>query len=329
MSNLTSMNDLTAMVAEIMKKQPEIKSVYFVGCGASRADLYPAHYFLTAESKKLRTFIHTANEFNYATPAAVDETAIVITCSLGGTTPETVEATTLAKNKGAHTIAVTHAAGSAITKDADYTVVFDWENGYSAKMDKMIKVLVLAAEILNQTEGYAAYDKMMDAADKIYGAIDESVKYVVPDAKKFAEDFKDAPIVYVTSSGAMQEVAFSFSACLMMEMQWIPSSNFNDGDFFHGPFEIAEKDVHYLLLMNEGRTRAMDSRALDFMQRFDAKVSLVDAKDFGLSSIVAKEVIDYFNPIIVSPVIRVYAEQIAIVRNHPLTKRRYMWKLEY
>lgn len=203
-------------------------------------------------AKQLRTSIHTANEFNYATPVSVDETAIVITCSLGGNTPETVKATSVAKSLGAHTIAVTHAAGSELTKDADYTVVFDWEGGYSAKQDKMIKVLVLAAEILNQTEGYAAYEKMIDGAEKIYSAIDEAVKSVVPEAKKFAEEYKDAPIVYVTSSGAMQELAWSFSACLMMEMQWIPSATFNDGDFFHGPFEMVEKDVPYLLFMNEG-----------------------------------------------------------------------------
>ncbi|UPM54651.1 hypothetical protein [Gottfriedia acidiceleris] len=55
----------------------------------------------------------------------------------------------------------------------------------------------------------------------------------------------------------------------------------------------------------------------------------MDAKDFGLGSVIAKEVVDYFNPILISGVLRVYAEQLAKVRNHPLTKRRYMWKLEY
>jgi fructoselysine-6-P-deglycase FrlB-like protein len=81
--------------------------------------------------------------------------------------------------------------------------------------------------------------------------------------------------------------------------------------------------------MNDGRTRDMDSRALDFLNRFEAKTTLVDAKDFGLGSVIAKEVVDYFNPILISGVLRVYAEQLAKVRNHPLTKRRYMWKLEY
>ena len=326
---VTENSKLNQIISEIRKKQPEINTVYFVGCGASRADLYPAFYFLNNNAKKIRTSIHTANEFVYATPAAVDEKAIVITCSLGGGTPETAAATTLAKNKGAHTIAVTHTEGSAITKDADYTVIFDWENGYSAKMDKMIKVLLLASEILNQVEGYEKYKEMLESAEKIYPAIDNAVKSVVPEAREFAEKYKDQPIIYVTSSGATQEVAWAFASCLMMEMQWIPAGTFNTGDFFHGPFEMVEKDAPYLLFMNEGRTRALDARAMTFMQRFDCNFTVIDAKDYALAGIVDNSLIDYFDPIIISPIARIYAEQLAIVRKHQLTKRRYMWKLEY
>lgn len=330
MGHITDNKALGGIISEILKGAPEINSVYFVGCGASRADLYPAYYFLNGNARRLRSSIHTAKEFNLAMPVAVDESAIVITCSLGGSTPETAESTQLAASKGAHVIAVTHTAGSPITKGAEHTVVFDWiNNGYASKMDKMIKVLLLATEILQQTEGYVLYENMLRAAEKIYPAINEAVKSVVPEARAFAEAYKDAPIIYVTSSGATQEVAWSFSSCLMMEMQWIAASTFNDGDFFHGPFEMVDKDVPYLLFMNEGRTRVMDARAMEFMQRFDTKLTVVDSKDFGLSGIVGKELVDYFDPIMISPVIRIYAEQLAELRCHPLTKRRYMWKLKY
>ncbi|MFT8340917.1 SIS domain-containing protein [Clostridium beijerinckii] len=321
--------ELRQIITEIKAKQSEIKSVFFVGCGASKAELYPAKYFLEGNAKELRTSLYTANEFNYATPVSVDNTSIVITCSLGGNTPETVKATSLAKSLGAHVIAVTHTEGSPITKDADYVVLHGFELNYAAKLEKMTKVLTLAVEILNQYEGYLHYEKMTDGLGKIYDLIEKAVSSVLPEAKEFANAYKDAPVIYVMSSGATHEVAYAFSICLMMEMQWINSSTFHDGEFFHGPFEIVDKDVPFLLLMNDGRTRAMDSRALDFLNRFDAKTTVVDAKDFGLGSEIAKEVVDYFNPMLITGVLRVYAEQLSIVRNHPLSKRRYMWKLEY
>ncbi|WHY66657.1 SIS domain-containing protein [Neobacillus sp. SuZ13] len=321
--------ELNYIISEIKEKQPEIKSVFFVGCGASKAELYPAKYFLDANAKQLRVSLFTANEFNYATPVSVDDTSIVITCSLGGSTPETVAATTKAKELGAHVISVTYENGSAITKDADYVVYHGWAANYAAKMEKMTKVLGLAVEILNQFEGYEHYNKMLDGFSKIYDLIEKAVSSVVPQAVAFADAYKDDQVIYVMSSGATHEVAYSFSICLLMEMQWINSGTFHDGEFFHGPFEIVDKDVPFILLMNDGRTREMDSRALEFLNRFDAKTTVVDAKDFGLGSAIEKEVVDYFNPILISGVLRVYAEQLAIVRNHPLTKRRYMWKLEY
>ena len=146
--------------------------------------------------------------------------------------------------------------------------------------------------------------------------------------KKIKKD-KNESIIYVMSSGATERVAYSTSICLLLEMQWVNSGFCNDGEFFHGPFEIVDKDVPYLLLMNDGRTRAMDSRALDFLNRFDAKTTVIDAKDFGLSNYVPASVAEYFSPMLITGVVRVYFEQLAIARNHPLSQRRYMWKLEY
>lgn len=317
------------IIEAIKKEVPAIKSVYFVGCGASKAELYPGKYFLEANARNIRVGHYTANEFLHATPVAVDETAIVVTCSLGGTTPETVAASKKAMELGAKVIAVTHVDGSPLAKNAHYVILHGFEKNYAAKLEKMTNVLSLAVEILNQYEGYDRYDDMQTAFGKIYDLIEKAVSFVVPAAKNFAEDYKDAPVVYVMSSGATQEVAYAFSICLLMEMQWVNSGSFHDGEFFHGPFEIVEKDVPFILLMNEGRTRALDSRALDFLNRFQAKTTVLDGKDFGLASEVPASVAEYFNPMVLSAVLRVYAEQLAIVRNHPLTQRRYMWKLEY
>ena len=96
---------------------------------------------------------------------------------------------------------------------------------------------------------------MQAAFGSIYDLIENTVPFVLPAAKKFAQEYKDAPVIYVMSSGATQDVAYTFSLCLMMEMQWVNSGNFHDGEFFHGPFEIVDKDVPFLLLMNDGPTR--------------------------------------------------------------------------
>lgn len=316
------------IVQEIVANQ-EVTSVIFVGCGASKADLYPAKYFLDQNAKKLRISHFTANEFNYATPVSVDEHTVVISASLGGTTPETVQANAVAKEKGATVISLTRSKGSALTKDADYVIYHGFSENYAAKLQKTGYCLQLAVELLNQIEGYESYDKMMAGFSKIYDLSQESAESARLQAKKFAERFKNEHVIYIMSSGATHEVAYSSSICLMLEMQWINSGTFHAGEFFHGPFEIVDKDVPFILLMNDGRTRKMDARALTFLDRFDAKTEVVDALDYGLSAHIAEEVLDYFNPFVITAVFRVYAEELSYARQHPLTKRRYMWKLEY
>lgn len=317
------------IVTDILGKQKDIINVAFVGCGASKADLYPAKYFLENNSRKLRVSHFTANEFIHDTPVWVDETTVIISASLGGTTPETVQANAVAKARDAHVISLTRGEGSALTKDADHVIIHCFGENYAAKLEKMGYALALAVELLHQLEGYAGYDSMQYGFARIYDHAQKSAESVQRFAAQFTQQYKDAPVIYVMSSGASMEVAYSTSICLMMEMQWINSGCFHSGEFFHGPFEIVDKDVPFILLMNDGPTRPLDARALTFLERFGARTTVIDALDFGLSSLIDKEVVNYFNPMLLVAVFRVYAEELADARQHPLTKRRYMWKLEY
>jgi fructoselysine-6-P-deglycase FrlB-like protein len=319
--------EIKKIVEEIVKAK-QIENIYFVGCGASKADLYPAKYFVEHNSK-LKTALITANEFNYDMPSDVGEKSIVVTASLGGSTPETVTATGKAKELGASVISLTMEAGSAITNDADYVIVHGFSKNYAAKLEKMISALQVAVEVVNQVEGYDHYDQMKDGFEKIPALIEKAASQVTVQAKKFAEQYADASQVYVLGSGATAEVAYATSLCLFLEMQWINSASVHSGEFFHGALEITDKDVPFILFMNEGKTRELDVRALTFLQRFDAKVTVIDSKDYGLSSVIDSSVVDYFNPMLLTAVIRVHAEKLGELRGHPLSKRRYMWKLEY
>lgn len=319
--------EIKKIVEEIVKAK-QIENIYFVGCGASKADLYPAKYFVEHNSK-LKTALITANEFNYDMPSDVGGKSIVVTASLGGSTPETVTATGKAKELGAAVISLTMEAGSAITKDADYVIVHGFAKNYAAKLEKMISALKVAVEVVNQVEGYANYEQMEDGFEKIPALIEKAASQVTVQAKQFAEQYADASQVYVLGSGATAEVAYATSLCLFLEMQWINSASVHSGEFFHGALEITDKDVPFVLFMNEGKTREIDARALTFLQRFDAKVTVIDSKDYGLSSVVDASVVDYFNPMLLTAVVRVHAEKLGELRGHPLSKRRYMWKLEY
>ena len=129
-------------------------------------------------------------------------------------------------------------------------------------------------------------------------------------------------------SGANYNVAYSFAICLLMEMQWVNSSAIHSGEYFHGPFEITDRETPFIILMSEGRTRPLDQRALDFLNRFAEKVIILDAKELGLETIDDK-VSEFFNPLLMNAALGCYSYELSIARKHPLSCRRYMWKLQY
>ncbi|MFT8459777.1 MAG: SIS domain-containing protein [Liquorilactobacillus ghanensis] len=315
-------------IDNVVNKLNNIKKVFFIGCGASMSDLYPAYYLIKEKGKVVTSKLFTANEFIYNKPNDIGEDTLTIIASLGGNTKESVNAVKIAKESEATVISITGTPGSNLTKDADYVFVHGFQESYAAKTFKMQIALYVSASVLNKFDDFEDLADLKIGLTKIDSLIEKSVELNISKAKNFAKEMKDSSIIYVLSSGASLGVAYSTASFLFMEMQWLPAVTIHSGEYFHGPFELTEKKVPYLLFMNEGSTRHLDARALEFMQRFGAEVFVIDAKDYGLGNIVSNKVIDFFNPIILTGVMRPFEENLAIQRNHPLTSRRYMWKLE-
>ncbi|WP_438495231.1 SIS domain-containing protein [Paenibacillus sp. IHBB 3054] len=305
-----------------------ISEVYFVACGGSLVDMYPSKYFLESEAKKLVTGLYTANEFVHALPKRLGKQSVVIVCSHGGNTPESVAAAQAAKEKGAHTIGLTHNQDAALLKFSDYSFLYEWGDDSDVKNNPMAIILELAVEFLQVSEGYAHVDAFQKGLQTINGIINQGKKQVAPRARVFAEKYRNEELYYILTSGASYGHAYGFAICSLMEMQWLHAAAIHSGEFFHGPFEVTDKETPFILMINEGRTRELDERARTFLNQYAEKVEVIDAKELGLG-VIADEVVEFFNPVLFYSIICVYREALAEVRNHPLETRRYMGKVAY
>ena len=308
-------------------KERTVENIYFVGCGGSLVGFYPAKYFLSCEAKKLKVGYCNSNEFVYATPREIGKNSVVILASQRGDTAETVEACKVANEKGAVTIGLTFKVPSPLSENAQYVILYEFGEESIVGNQKSSYALKLAAEFLNQTEGYADYEKLVDGLDKLHGIVAKAKEEIVPYAIKYAWEFKDDSVIYTMGSGASWGSAHQESICIFMEMQWINSSAIHSGDFFHGPFEITEKDTAFVLMKSTGRTRYLDDRAIAFLEKFNERCMIIDPKDYGMDEV--GNVSEYLDPLFHTNVIRVYNDLLADARNHPLSVRRYMWKFKY
>lgn len=172
------------------------------------------------------------------------------------------------------------------------------------------------------------YDRILNQLNQLENLFEINKRLTREKAFKFGSDYKREKIIYTMGSGEYYHQAYSFTSCLLMEMLWINSNAIHTGEFFHGPFEITDFDVPFLIIKSDGPTRPLDERAVAFARKFSEKVEVVDVADFDYTGI-DEDLQEYFGSAIAGVVLRQYAEGLAEHTGHPLTVRRYMWKMEY
>ncbi|MBT8254524.1 MAG: SIS domain-containing protein [Bacteroidia bacterium] len=306
----------------------QMTEVFFVACGGSLVDLYPSKFFLASESSQLRTDLYTANEFVHSVPKVLGKSSVVIFCSHSGGTPEIIEAVKVSRSAGSFTISLTHNKSSDVANFSDHNIVYEWGDESRVQDNPMAISLAISLEILQQSEGYTNYQEFNEALFKIDNVVVAARAKVSKRVLKFAESYHNEKLFYTLSSGASYGHAYGFATCSLMEMQWLHASAIHSGEFFHGPFEITDRQTSFIVLVNEGRTRPLDQRVITFLKRYAKKIVVIDAKELGIG-LLPESVVEFFNPILFYSVLCDYREALAKIRNHPLETRRYMGKVEY
>ena len=252
---------------------------------------------------------------------------MAVICSLKATA-ETVEAVKKANSIGAITIAMTGNMDTGMAKVGQYVVTYSNGDDQVYSDSNQANSLRIGFELLHQFEGWDKYDKAMEAYKYIDEIVAEGKENCLAAAKAWADKEKDEPVFYVLASGPNYGVAYSMCCCHFMEMQWKHAVCLHTGEYFHGPFETTDKKLPMILIMSEGRTRALDERCLKFLNTYAENFIVIDFKELNKGRIDA-DVAEFFNPVVLIPIERYYVAQMAEVRGHSMDHRRYMWKVEY
>ena len=287
-----------------------INHVYFVACGGSSAIMYPNKYILDREAKDLTSDVYSSNEFIHRNPRKLGENSLVVLCSMSGTTPETVKAAEFARQKGALTVGFTNQPTSPLAQESEFVVKYEWGAESVAFNTNLGLLYQLTFGVLNVLEGNDKFDKMVNSLSNLQSVFEKAAKQYEGKALQFGQEYKDEKVIYTMASGANYGIAYSYAICILMEMQWIHSNAVHSGEYFHGPFEIIDKDVPFIILLGLDETRPLDERALDFSKKYGEKLVVLDAKDLDLTG-VDEELRGYIAPLVLNHVLRKYAEQLA------------------
>lgn len=315
--------NIEAAVSEIVKKG--VENVFLVGCGGSLAVMTPCKYILETNSH-LPVYEYNAGEFVSIMPKTFNEKSLVILSSYTGTTKETVAAAKLAREIGAATIGFAGKADSELGLNVDYIFANDAKGGVTDS--KLIMLYQIVFSLMKQVDNFEKYEEVMEAIAKLPENL-VNIKHLVEErAVKFANDFKDAEYIMTIGSGVLWGETYSYAVCILEEMQWIQAHPVHAGEFFHGSFEIVTEDSKLLIFKGEDLTRPLVDRVTDFTSIYNKNAEIIDTKDYPLAG-VADDIRGYLSPFVISTILERYSENLAEVRNHPLSTRRYMTKVSY
>jgi fructoselysine 6-phosphate deglycase len=310
-----------------------ITHVFFVACGGSLSIMHPGKYFVDRHSDALSSDVYNGDEFVTRDPRKLGPNALVILCSQTGTTKETTRAARHARSKGAITIGMTLDPKSPLAEAVDHVVAYQasYTTGIpidAAESNYGVLYMILAG-LLRQTDKRDIVPTLLSSLSNLQPAIDKAHVRFADMFDTYAEQFKDAPVIYTMASGANYGAAYSFAICVFMEMLWINSQAIHADEFFHGPFEVVDKNAKFVCMIGLDETRRLEERSRDFLYRFGARenVLALDAAELDLAGI-DDAFKGYLVPLIFFDTLWKFAYKLAAKRGKVMLEdRRYMKKI--
>lgn len=260
-------------------------------------------------------------------PAGLDEKALVILPSLSGTTKESVQLLAFLKERGVKTLSLTGHKDTPLGLDVDYNFTNFGEDDTSSESFYLQTLLIVLALLAERGE-YDDFDATVAELKQLPQLLVSVKENYEASAAALAKEIKDETYHIFTSAGSSWPEAHYYGMCILEEMQWIKTRPVHASDFFHGTLELVEPGVSVFVFKGEDAYRPLTDRVENFAKRYTDKVRILDAASADLPGISAKTR-SLISPVILATMLERLSAHLEVLREHPLTTRRYYKRVEY
>jgi fructoselysine-6-phosphate deglycase len=302
------------------------ENLHFLGAGGAGVLMLPAAQLLQRTST-FPTFLMQPAEMMAQGSVALHDRSIVVLPSLSGTTPETQDMLAYAQRRGAKVVALTGHADSPVAQQADVNFTNFAEDDTSSE-SFYLQSLLIALAVRAERGELEGFDRIVAQLQLLPELLLEVKRAFEPRAAELAADLKDEPFHIITGAGGTWAQAWYYGTCILEEMQWIRTRPIHAADFFHGTLELVEPGVSVMLFMGEDASRPLIQRVGAFVPEFTEKVTLLDTADCVLPGI-DPDVRALISPVVLATITERLSAHLEVLRDHPLTTRRYYRRREY
>jgi fructoselysine-6-phosphate deglycase len=303
-----------------------LERIFFMGTGGVQFLTHPAIAFAQSATVFPVSAAYPAQVI-LDPPAGLNEKALVILPSLSGTTKESVQLLSFLKGRGVKSLSLTGHKDTPLGLEADYNVTNFGEDDTSSESFYLQTLLIVLALLAERGE-YDDFDATVAEIKKLPELLVSVKQDYEAAASELAAEIKDENYHIFTSAGSTWPQAHYYGMCILEEMQWIRTRPVHAADFFHGTLELVEPGVSVFVFKGEDAYRPLTDRVESFAKRYTDKVRIMDAASAELPGISAKTR-SLISPVILATMLERLSAHLEILRDHPLTTRRYYKRVEY
>ncbi len=301
-------------------------NIHFLGTGGAAILMQPAVQLLRRRSA-FRVFDDPTAELLVSDPVNLRRGSIVVIPSLSGTTRESVEMLEMARARGAVVIALLGNGATPLGRGSDHVMVNPAADDTSSE-SFYIQSLLIALSLLKHRGEIANGDALVAEMQTLPRQLLRMKQAMEPRAAGLAQVIANYGYHIVTGAGNAWPQAFYYGMCILEEMQWIRTRPVHASDFFHGTLELVEEGVSVIVLKGEDEMRPLAERVERFVPSVGGELTMIDTADFptlGLSA----ELRGLLSPVFLATVLERVSAHLEVLRNHPLTTRRYYRRVQY
>jgi len=233
---------------EDVKKLPRIT---LLACGTSWHAGLAGRVMIEALAR-IPVEVELASEFRYRDPL-VDPGQLAIAISQSGETLDTLCALREAKARGARTVALCNVVGSAMTREADLTVLTNAgpEIGVAstkAFTTQLAALYLLAVKLgrLRGTLDVARAQELLTAVTEVPKRVEEAL-HCEAAVKQIARTYQNAQDFLFLGRGPMHPVALE-GALKLKEISYIHAEGYAGGEMKHGPIALIDEKLPVVVL---------------------------------------------------------------------------------
>ncbi|MCI8387568.1 MAG: glutamine--fructose-6-phosphate transaminase (isomerizing) [Clostridiales bacterium] len=230
----------------------KVERLHIVACGtAMHAGLIARGLFESLA--RIPVEVEIASEFRYNDPI-IDESDLVIIISQSGETADSLAALRLAKEKGAHTLAIVNVTGSSIAREADsvlYTlagpeIAVASTKAYTVQTSLLSLLAVECAMLRGRINESAARELVTELYERAPKAVAEMIDRA-DEVKAIAEEIKTCEDLFFIGRGADYYLS-SEGSLKLKEISYIHSEAYAAGELKHGTISLVVPGIPVIAL---------------------------------------------------------------------------------